>query len=83
MQCFEDGLTYQCLVDKFDSSLGQISRLINKAFKNGNLDRKTGSGRKTSPQDDRQILLSVKRNRFISSRNIQKELGLEIACLAE
>lgn len=81
IQASLDGKSQNDLVKLFDTSKGQVNRLLSKYNKTGNVDRQEGSGRrrKTSAREDRMIMRLVNKNRFTSVRDIKRELGLNVS----
>ncbi len=81
LQSALDGIPWKTIINNFNTSSASISRIIKKYYTSGAISRKPGSGRKrkTSVRDDRDILLAVKRNHFISSTEIQKSLPTNIS----
>ena len=67
-------------MDKFDCSKGQVNRLLSKFHGTGTMDRMIGSGRpkKTTHRQDRIILRSMHKNRFITASTIKENLGLNV-----
>lgn len=69
------------IAKRLNRSPNCIRKLLKKYNATGTSSRKFGSGRKrkTSSQDDRQIIRLLQKNRFITSKSILKELPLNIS----
>jgi hypothetical protein len=81
IQASMDGKSQNELVKLFDASKGQVSRLLSKYNKTGNVNRQEGSGRprKTNAREDRMIMRLLNKNRFISASDIKSELSLNVS----
>ncbi len=81
IQASKDGMSQNNIVKEFESSKGQVNRLLSKYRRKKSIDRKQGSGRikKTTPRDDRNIMRLVKKDPFISASVIKKDLGLNVS----
>ena len=67
----ENNLTYAALGRKFDMSASSVRDIINRFKKTGSTEGPGSGGsrgRKTTPVDDRQILVKVKKNPFVTLR---------------
>jgi hypothetical protein len=62
----------------YGCSTGTVRRWMRRYRENNDYSRLPGSGRKRIVSDEviREIILKVKRNRLVSCREIQEELGL-------
>ena len=71
-------MTYRLIAEQESIPISTVHRIV-KSFKEYNTTgRKAGSGRpkKTSSNQDHNIVLAVKRNRSITSKELSKDLGL-------
>lgn len=68
----KQGKTIREIAEEVGVSKSTVAYRLNKYSSNQTMARRKGSGRprKTSPREDRQILLEVKKNRFITSLDI-------------
>lgn len=76
------GMKVKDVADAYGISTATIKRICAKFRRNGNCNRKIGSGsrRKTSERDDIMIIRAVKKNRDITAGEIRDELHLENVC---
>jgi len=75
------GLTYADISAKIAQPVSTIADFYSGYQKYGRIDRKPGSGRKrkTTELEDRDILISAKRRRTVTSKELKKDLNLEVS----
>ena len=80
MQCCLDGIPWINIVKQFSTSNGTISRILKKYNATSQIVRKPGTGKSrcTTSAMDRRILREVKKNPFVTSREIKEALGVTI-----
>lgn len=75
---YNGNLTYRLVAEKESIPISTVHRFVKRFQENNTTGRKAGSGRpkKTSSSQDHNIVLAVRRNRSITSKELSKDLGL-------
>jgi len=74
---YEAGMSYKDIRDKYSISKSSLYRYLKRSRNEHSVERKEGSGRKrkTTPSEDRHIVLSVLRNRETTSQEVADLFG--------
>lgn len=76
LELYNQGKSYSSIGEALNITKSMVQRKIQAYKSRGSMTRKIGSGRtrKSSPRDDRMIILKVKQNPFITSIEIKNEM---------
>ncbi len=79
VQSYLSGLSMKSVADIFGCSKQTVHSWVNRFLKNNTLSRTSGSGRRRILSNEviKKVILKIKRNRLITAREIQEDLGLE------
>lgn len=79
IQSHEEGNSIRSIATRMGIGCTQVHNLLVNFRTTGSTDRSSKSGRprKTSPRDDRKIILTMKANRSMSSAEVLDESGVE------